>query len=731
MIEYRRNFEVIILLAVFVVLAGLYSLMTPAFEGPDSGGHFRYIAYLQQTQHLPGLNGESAAFSHELVQQPPFYYAIAALASAGTISPEALDLDQVNPYYQRGLSHRATFTPPKFTLLAELPIYIAKFIALLGGLLTVLGSWLCLRVLLPDQPSLALAVAGVVGLNPQFLFSAGTITNDTWAAAMFVWAIALGIYSAQRATRPLLGWLLTGLCAGLAALTKYSGLLVMLPLGLIWLSQWRKTNWRHLVPQLLLLLAGFLITAGFWYLNNLMETGSLTPLQTIFALLPGLVRPAPLAYFDPKLWQEVRWLLRSYWGVFGYGIVAPAGYHWIIQNVLGIALLGLCVLPIRWTLVKQTSQWALLGLAWLWFGVIFASLVQWIHLMYAANQGRLLFPAAPAIAILVVLGWQAWLPIRWHPALHRLLTLLFLGLAISQLFTVYDSYRMPAALTPPLHYDREIQASFEGGMQVLGVDLPEGAAIHPGKPMPLTIYFTTQKEISDFYTLFIHLADEHNQLLYQYDGVPAQGRHPTRQWMPGMVFADTYWLDSKLPAHDVLATLSLGFYNYQDANRRQLVLGPDGAMLGDRLLVTRVHVDAEPPPEPLVSVPLARWENGIQLLSAKLEQNSDGRPLLLNVAWQTTQVIQTDYTVFVQSLDSAGHLLAQVDQQPQAGRFPTSTWQNSDVIHDVYSLGSPNAPWQKIIIGFYDAQQHRLLLQTDEGSHDFYVLAQRDTMSNR
>ncbi len=731
MIEYKRDFEMIILLLVFCALASLYSIMTPAFEGPDSGGHFRYIAYLQRTQRLPGLNGETAAFSHELVQQPPFYYAIAALASAGTISPEALDLDQVNPYYQRGLSQRATFTPPKFTLLAELPIYIAKFVALLGGLLTVLGSWLCLRVLLPLQPSLALAVASIVGLNPQFLFSAGTITNDTWAAAMFVWAITLGVYSAQRASRPMLGWLLTGLCAGLAALTKYSGLLVMLPLGLIWLSQWRKESWLRLGQQMLLLVGGFLITAGFWYLSNLAETGSLTPLQTILALVPGLVRPKPLAYFDPKLWQEVRWLLRSYWGVFGYGIVAPPGYHWVIQNVLGVATLGLCVLPIRWRLAKQTSHWAVLGLAWLWFGVIFASLVQWIHLMFAANQGRLLFPAAPAIAILVVLGWQAWLPTKWHAGFHRLLAFLFLGLAISQLFTVYDGYRMPIALTPPVHYDREIQAGFEGGMQILGIDLPEGAAIHPGKPMPLTIYFTTQKEISDFYTLFIHLADEHNQLLYQYDGVPAQGRHPTRQWMPGAVFADTYWLNSNVPVQDVLATLSLGFYNYQDATRRQMVLGPDGAVIGDRLLVTRVRVDADPPPAPIVSAPLARWENGIQLLSAKFEQDRDGQLLSLNVAWQTTQVIQTDYTVFVQLIDSAGNLLAQVDQQPQAGHFPTSTWQNGDVIRDVFTLGSPNAPWQKIIIGFYNAQQQRLLLETDEGASDFYVLAQRDTMSNR
>ncbi len=733
MMKWKRDFEMIMLLVAFCIMASLYGLMTPFFEGPDSGDHFRYIAYLQRTQRLPGLDSETAAFSHELVQQPPFYYAIAALVSAGTISPEALELNQVNPYYQKGLSQRATFTPPHFTALAELPIYIAKLVALLGGLLTVLGSWFCLRWLLPTQPTAALAVASIVGLNPQFLFSAGTITNDTWAAAMFVWAIALGIYS-TRTTRPRLGWLLTGMCAGLAALTKYSGLFVVVPLGFIWLSQWHRENWHReswwrLGQQTLLLAAGFLVTAGFWYLSNLVETGSLTPLQKILTLLPGLFRPEPLPFFGHKLWQEVQWLLHSYWGVFGYGIIAPPGYHWVIQNVLGIATLGLCVLPIRWLVARQTSQWPALGLAWIWFGVIFASLVNWIHLMVASNQGRLLFPAAPAIALLVVFGWQAWLPTQWHASLHRLLAILFLGLAVSQLFTVYDSYYIPLAMTPPLHYDREINAHFEGGMQVLGIDFPSGASILPGKPMPLTIYFTTQKEISDFYTLFIHLADDKDQLLYQFDGVPAQGRHPTRQWVPGAVFADTYWLDSKLPVHDTLATLSLGFYNYRDAHQRQMVVGADGNVIGDRLTVARVRVDSTTPlPTPVVAVPLARWENGIQLLSVKVDQDSSYLPVSLHVAWQTTQVIHNDYTVFAQLLDGSGQLLAQVDQQPQAGRFPTSTWQNSDVIRDVYTFGHPTTQWRKIIIGFYDAQQHRLLLETDEGSHDFYVLAQRDTI---
>ena len=43
-------------------------------------------------------------------------------------------------------------------------------------------------------------------------------------------------------------------------------------------------------------------------------------------------------------------------------------------------------------------------------------------------------------------------------------------------------------------------------MRLLGVDLPAGAALEPGKPLPLTLYFTTDAPIPEDYTLFLHVA---------------------------------------------------------------------------------------------------------------------------------------------------------------------------------------------------------------------------------
>ena len=96
-------------------------------------------------------------------------------------------------------------------------------------------------------------------------------------------------------------------------------------------------------------------------------------------------------------------------------------------------------------------------------------------------------------------------------------------------------------------------------------------------------------------------------------------------------------------------------------------------------------------------------------------------------------MVQTDYTVFVQMLSQDGQLLAQIDQRPQAGQFPTSTWQPGDVIEDVYtfdpSAASGADQWDQIIIGFYDATQQRLSLQTANAAEnpDFFVLVRKDS----
>ena len=421
---------------------------------------------------LPAFTNETAAISHELVQQPPLYYTLTALLTAGqpVEASSNLERNSANPYYLKGLSQRATFTHWDVSAEALGPLRVARGATLVGGLLTVLFTWLLVWTLLPRQGWLALAVASVVALNPQFLFMSTAITNDLWAAALAVAAVWVAALAVAKPARRWL-WVAAGVLCGLATLTKYSGLVhpaagrpaggVAKPSG--WLARdlagWRQGRDRLSGRQRPALLA------------QLAADGGVDPQrQPCSNCCRGLVRPTPLA--GAALWEKVSWLRRSYTGVFGYGVLAPASYYLVVDWLLWLGGIGLLVMGLRW-LRRYDAQEARAALvAGAWFGATGLGLLAWLRTMQASEQGRLLFTAAPALALLLVLGWRAFLPRRWEWLLLVAIPLGMAGLGIWQLSTVQAAYATPATLAGPISPDRPLDAHFDGGMHVLGIDLP-------------------------------------------------------------------------------------------------------------------------------------------------------------------------------------------------------------------------------------------------------------------
>ncbi|GIK41188.1 MAG: hypothetical protein BroJett011_50210 [Chloroflexota bacterium] len=83
-----------------------------------------------------------------------------------------------------------------------------------------------------------------------------------------------------------------------------------------------------------------------------------------------------------------------------------------------------------------------------------------------------------------------------------------------------------------------------------------------------------------------------------------------------------------------------------------------------------------------------------------------GGPLPVTLYWQAIAEMKTDYTVFVQLLNDAGQVVAQVDSQPLAGAAPTTTWLPGEILTDPYTLTLPaNLPpgGYRLIGGLYDA----------------------------
>jgi hypothetical protein len=96
-----------------------------------------------------------------------------------------------------------------------------------------------------------------------------------------------------------------------------------------------------------------------------------------------------------------------------------------------------------------------------------------------------------------------------------------------------------------------------------------------------------------------------------------------------------------------------------------------------------------------------------------------GGVLTFSLFWEIEQPLAQDYVVFVQLLDQAGGLQAQVDRMPVGGFQPTSAWQPGQLVRDNYGLELPVdlLPGQyRLITGLYlPASMERLAVSTADG----------------
>jgi hypothetical protein len=92
--------------------------------------------------------------------------------------------------------------------------------------------------------------------------------------------------------------------------------------------------------------------------------------------------------------------------------------------------------------------------------------------------------------------------------------------------------------------------------------------------------------------------------------------------------------------------------------------------------------------------------------------------LHLALHWRALKGIESDYTIFVHLLDSAGRVWSQRDSQPVNGFRPTPTWAEGEEVTDYHGLPLPaDIPagdyWLEV--GLYEAATgKRLLLPSGE-----------------
>jgi 4-amino-4-deoxy-L-arabinose transferase-like glycosyltransferase len=726
-------------LSLFVVLGFWYSMAVPAFEKPDEVYHYAFAQLLAGGNSLPIQTGEISGPWAQEGSQPPLYYWILGRLISWVDLSDFDEISQVNPHANIGdplypgnknlMLHSAVSRPLRGTNLA---VHIGRWFSLLLGVVTLWLIYRIARLVFPGSALMAWLVLATVAAVPQVAFISSSVSNDSLivllSTAVIYWLARLLARPDDRPI-PRWEWLVLGLLAGLAALSKLQGLglFVLVGIVVIWLAS-RRRCWQIVPEALAQVLLPAALIAGWWYWRNYRLYGDWLGVVSLFTA-NGL-RHAPQTWGG--FWGEMQGLRDSFWGLFGwFNILLPVWVYRALDALTMIAVAGVVSALIiglfrrRVHLTSRPEQRIAVLLA-IWAMVIVGSLVA-SSLVVLTSQGRLAFPALSAFGVLFVAGLAFWvrLPtrlvagtrprttqsraggrgtgpdaVRMLPVLG-LLPLALLLCSLYSLTIVLPRSYLPQPPVLALPDDaRPALLRFADHLELVGVRLPQGR-FGGGESVPLTLYWRTDTRLSRDYALFVQLLDENRQTIANATSHPGWGRNPTTLWQPGAIYPDSYelaipgGLSSRAP---MLATVYVGFidpasgapFQARDANG-----APVEGMLGRIPLVssrksglqtrdvTSAHVMFQD------SMHLAGYAYPGTVKGPRQAVAKDGSSIVVRLLWEASGQPQDEYTAFVHLVGSGGQPVTGFDRLPADGGFTTAYWEKGDRFLSDFTLSLP------------------------------------------
>jgi 4-amino-4-deoxy-L-arabinose transferase-like glycosyltransferase len=713
-----------IVLALYLLLAVLYGLVTPIYEGPDEIGHVLYVKHLFEGQGLPRQTREYAlayGFGQE-GSQPPLYYALnAALVRVLRLSLASLEgVPPVNPFTTCGRPARYNVAcyrhDPRQEIFpfqgAARAIHVMRLLSALLGGITVTAVYLATRQAFPGSEEAALLAAALVAFNPQFTFMGGVVNNDNLVNCLVAMAVALTLYGLRHGFT----WrraLVLGLVCGLAALAKLGGLAALAFAGMGLLVNVklqiancrlqivdRRRHWALVISHASLVIGVVLLVAGWWFVRNWVLHGEPTGATMMHAIY-GERDDWPARLVLP----EIRKTFRSYWSRFPCELSFPRPVHSALGLLVGVGVGGW----VRgWRAISRRER-RTGGLLLVWLGLVVLAWVRWNQISHAPH-GRLFFQANAAIGGLLGYGLA-----RLTPRPRRVLVGVGIGLwalaMAGALLVVRPAFAPPPrypASAPPVPPQPLPQATFGDRISVSGYEVSP-RSLEPGRALNVALFLQASRPVTEDYALALQLLSPvpgDDTTLVNFNTIPGGGTYPTYSWRPDEVIVDRYRLEipervERAHAWRVVAI----FYRLSDGERLPVTVAgqPAGEMLG----LGMVRVGAS---EPLDVPSQARMEPApvfgetiaLQGAQVTLVEKAEVR---VSLWWKALAAPDKDYTVFVHLLDDDGQLVGTGDGPPLWGGFPTRTWQFGDGILDehVVPLSPDLAPGDyAITVGWYD-----------------------------
>lgn len=571
-------------LGVYLALAALYSLATPLFEAPDELYHFAVIEHLARTGALPPRQAVDPATRQptpwrQMAFHAPGYYLLAAPLAARIDTSDFATAYPANPHARIGLTSAEDNVNvvvhhdlPDLWRGTGLAVRLVRLLSLLLGAVTVGGTYLLARAVIPSEPWAALLAMAVVAFNPQFLFLSGVVSNDSLVVAL----TAVGLWLTVRLVRRGASWpvvLALAVVLGAASLAKASGILLypVALAALAWVAWRDRLPLTRLAAYVLVIGAAWLVIAGWWSIDNWRTLGD--PLATRLVAQATGKRIWPPA----DLGAEMRGVYLSFWGVFGwFNILAPAGFYagtvalvivsaggWALRawrarasqappmpgaaGAVGIVARSLAPPQVAPRAVDDAVVVALL----LGYTALLAGAWWQFNRLVLAGQGRLLFPALPVVALGLAWGLSAYRP-RWLGAFP--VALLGVAAALFPLWLIAPAYAPThagaATAWQPSPGAVEVRLTEPGAEQAcLSLWTSPAAEWDGTRGTPVTVRLAWQVHcpLTRDWSVFAHFIDERREacvpgdtayILSQVDSMPQGGRLPFTAFVPGTVIEE-------------------------------------------------------------------------------------------------------------------------------------------------------------------------------------------------
>lgn len=736
----RGRLALYAILTAYVVLATIYSLVTPIFEASDELWHYPMVKYIaDHGGQLPVQDTALETAWRQEGSQPPLYYLIAAVLTGGIDTSDMDDLRRQNPHADIGvippdgnvnmIVHRGDLEafPWRGTALA---VHVARFFSIALGLGTVLVTYALSRAVLPDYPAVALGAAALNAFLPMFLFISGSVNNDNLSNLLGnLLTLLIVLLLKARSLPPPRAYAAVGVVAGAGLLAKLNiGFLIPLVILALLVLSLRFRSWRPLVIGGAVSGGLTIMIAGWWYARNAQLYGDPSGLNVFLELVGRRAPPANAA----QLWAERHSFTQAFWGFFGgVNVMLPEPIYLIFNLIGGLGIVGAVVFFVRvfarrgWT----SERWLPALVTILWSLVTFVSYLRWTS-ETPASQGRLVFGALSAILMWMALGLSWWLPRRARPLMLGAVAVFFAVVAALVPFvTIAPAYDVGHTR---LHEqsgsnDQVVHAIFrepdDGGMVELIDAAVETPSVQPGDYALVNLVWRVAAPLSRDWSLFVHLVTPDGVIIGQRDIYPGNGLLAMTDLSEGAAWQGNIAVDIPNTAYTpLLLGVEVGWYHLSTGERLIMTDGFETYRVGAVELLPRSSALDVPNP---VSV---NFGHQIELVGYDLTDLSPaaGQTIELTLYWRGLRPMEADYVVFAHIVDPiTTTLYAGSDAQPANWTAPTSTWQAGDIIEDRHILEvDPAAP-----PGVYELEIG-LYLQTEDGFPRLRVVTPDGGMAN-